>query len=553
MASEKDVVKAQNAAAQAATQARNEQQALDYFNAMDNFYLRQYSDEVNKTLRDQIQADQYTDALKIADMQRDAQLRAFDQSEQRYLDQLEFNQKEFEAAKAGINTRYDETLRSYDDKLTDQQRAYDQEVAQGYFDQQSIQRKQDQLEAELGPGGFQARQDALSLNKARDQLKLRADQRQASLDRQRGLLTEERADITSQQNEIRNLRVQADAMRQNREFAADLEETRAQINRDSQLANLAFDRQGQRIETLQRVGQAKAMGRKGVSATRTLQTTLALSGLNAARLTNQAFFAQKEFESTQDAVANRKAAIGIEDQMSRIREGTALERLSTQNRRLTIQDSFDTATRQAEIDADARTASALDTEQSLLSDILGKNYSNQAADYQQKLDQISYALGLSAEQLEMNKGRLADSIVSAAASLDSQLLQLEQSKFKADYNAHAARMLPPEFGPDPRPPYDVPLPEYVEPRPGAAPAPAYQAQYVAPQQPSGLATGLAIGGAALGIAATPFTLGASALAGASAGATGLFGMTAGALGATGAALGGAGAAASQAAGLMYKY
>ena len=42
MASEKDVVKAQNAAAQAATQARNEQQALDYFNAMDNFYLRQY-------------------------------------------------------------------------------------------------------------------------------------------------------------------------------------------------------------------------------------------------------------------------------------------------------------------------------------------------------------------------------------------------------------------------------------------------------------------------------------------------------------------------------
>ena len=59
MATEKDVVKAQNAAAQAATQARNEQQALDYFNAMDNFYLRQYSDEVNKELSDKIKEDQF--------------------------------------------------------------------------------------------------------------------------------------------------------------------------------------------------------------------------------------------------------------------------------------------------------------------------------------------------------------------------------------------------------------------------------------------------------------------------------------------------------------
>jgi len=44
-----DAVKAQNAAALAQQQQRSEQQALDYFNAMDNFYIRQYSDEVNKS------------------------------------------------------------------------------------------------------------------------------------------------------------------------------------------------------------------------------------------------------------------------------------------------------------------------------------------------------------------------------------------------------------------------------------------------------------------------------------------------------------------------
>ena len=69
-----------------------------------------------------------------------------------------------------------------------------------------------------------------------------------------------------------------------------------------------------------RVGQAKARGRKGRSADRTLQTTLALSGVNVARLTNQAFFAQQEFSGAQAAIANRKAAIGFEDEISKIRE-----------------------------------------------------------------------------------------------------------------------------------------------------------------------------------------------------------------------------------------
>ena len=74
-------------------------------------------------------------------------------------------------------------------------------------------------------------------------------------------------------------------------------------------------------------------------------------------------------------------------------------------------------------------------------------------------------------------------------------------------------MLPPEFAADAKAPYDVPLPKYIEPRPGAAPAPAYQAQYVPPPTQSGLSQALMIGGAALSVAAIPFTLGASLGAG----------------------------------------
>ena len=119
MASQKDVVKAQNAAATAAQQQRSEQQALDYFNAMDNYYLRQYQDKVNKKYTDKIQKDQFRDALLVSDMRKDAQLRAFDQSEERYREQLNINQAEFERAKDNLDRSFEETLQSYEGQTRD--------------------------------------------------------------------------------------------------------------------------------------------------------------------------------------------------------------------------------------------------------------------------------------------------------------------------------------------------------------------------------------------------------------------------------------------------
>ena len=548
MASQKDVVKAQNAAAQAATQARNEQQALDYFNAMDNFYLRQYQDEVNKTLTDKIQKDQFKDALTISDMKKDAQLRAFDLSEERYRDQLEINQAEFERAQGNIDSQFDSTLRSYEDQIGDQERAFEREEAQAAFDERSITRQRDQAISQFDT---QTRRDDLSITRARDQLNQRQSFRDAAQARQSGLLQQDRADIDTQTQEIQNIRVQSDLIRQNREAAVDLEEARALLNRDSQLSNIAFQKQGQRIETLARVGQSKARGRKGRSADRSLQTTLALSGINIARLTNQAFYVQEEFSGTQAAVANRKAAIGFEDEISKIRETSALEQLGTRGQRLTTQDTYETATRAAEAKGDLTEQERLDTQRTLLADIGKSQLDFATGETDQQLEQIAYAMGVSKEQLTMNKERLGASLVSAVATLDDQLLALDQARYKADYNAHAARMLPPEFAPDAKAPYDVPLPEYIEPRPGAAPAPAYQAQYIPPPTQSGLGQALMIGGAALSVAAIPFTAGASAaLAGGASGTAGLGsalglsstlgGLTVGGAMATGTALGGLG-------------
>ena len=548
MASQKDVVKAQNAAAQAQAQARNEQQALDYFNAMDNFYLRQYQDVQNKTLTDKIQKDQFKEALTISDMKKDAQLRAFDLSEERYRDQLEINQAEFERAQGNLDSQFDSTLRSYEDQIGDQERAFEREEARAAFDERSITRQRDQAISQFDT---QTRRDDLSITRARDQLNQRQSFRDAAQARQSGLLQQDRADIDTQTREIQNIRVQSDLIRQNREAAVDLEEARALLNRDSQLSNIAFQKQGQRIETLARVGQSKARGRKGRSADRSLQTTLALSGINIARLTNQAFYVQEEFSGTQAAVANRKAAIGFEDEISKIRETSALEQLGTRGQRLTTQDTYETATRAAEAKGDLTEQERLDTQRTLLADIGKSQLDFATGETDQQLEQIAYAMGVSKEQLTMNKERLGASLVSAVATLDDQLLALDQARYKADYNAHAARMLPPEFAPDAKAPYDVPLPKYIEPRPGAAPAPAYQAQYIPPPTQSGLGQALMIGGAALSVAAIPFTAGASAaIAGGAAGTAGLGsalglsstlgGLTVGGAMATGTALGGLG-------------
>jgi len=542
---EPDIVKAQNAAALAQEQQRKEQQALDYFNAMDTYYLRQYQDKVTKTLSDEIAADQFKDALTISDQRKDAQLRIFDESERRYRDQLEFNQDAYDTSKRRLGSQYDDFVRGYQDQLYDQDRAFDDELAQASFDKRALDQRKDQLSAQFGEGGLQRRQDQLSLDSARSVLTQRAAARTTDALRQSSLqqaeeqfqaqtVGSEESAIQRQRELIQQTRVQKDLILSNLRKQADLEELRAITNRDSQLSEIAFNRQGQRIESLRTIGKVRASGRKGRSAERSINTSLALSGINVARLTQQVFFVNQQFEQAQAATQIRRDDIGYQDALERLNEADAVAQLDKSQFDLTAKSGFDTTTRNAqntaatalrsaEAEADAREQERLQNQSSLYDDLALNQFAIGTDEADLQIDRLSYALGLSAEQLTMNKDRLADSLISGVTSLDEQLLALEKAKYQADYNAHAARMLPPEFAPDARTPYDVPLPEYLEPRPGAAPAPAYMGQYVAPPSPSGLSQALMIGGAALSVAAIPFTLGASGVFGTGATIAGITG------------------------------
>ena len=178
---QKDAIKAQNAANVAQEQVRKEQQALNYFNAMDNYYLRQYQDEQNKAIGDEIQKQEFQDAQIVADLKKDSQLRAFDLSEQRYREQLEINQAEYGRARDNLGRQFDSTVRQIDEQLVDQQRAYDIELAQASFSADEAQRAR---AAAFDEYGLRTREDALSIDRARDQLTRRGSIRDAGTARQ---------------------------------------------------------------------------------------------------------------------------------------------------------------------------------------------------------------------------------------------------------------------------------------------------------------------------------------------------------------------------------
>jgi hypothetical protein len=124
-------VKYMNAANEAALEFQEEQSVRNYYQAMDNYYLNQYETEVTTELQDAQLKQQFEDSLKISDAQKEAQLQAYDLSEQRYRTQLQLNQRAYDETSENLNRRLGVTVDQYYDQFTDQQNAFQQQAARG--------------------------------------------------------------------------------------------------------------------------------------------------------------------------------------------------------------------------------------------------------------------------------------------------------------------------------------------------------------------------------------------------------------------------------------
>ena len=568
-------VKYANAANEAALEFQEEQSVRNYYQAMDNYYLNQYETEVTTELQDAQLKQQFEDSLKISDAQREAQLQAYDISEQRYRTQLQLNQRAYDETSENLNRRLGVTVDQYYDQFTDQQNAFQQQAARSAIDARGQQNIIDFADDEFSIAEEQNRRaEVLERRSLLQESGLLGEQkirdtalRQAETDS----ITAQRTQIEDTKNVQANIRlkqqeqlqIDKDQVQKLKDLAA-TEDLDAQLAFEQTLSNIAFQKQDQRLQGIQQKGKARARGRKGKSAERTINTTAALTGLSVAKLTNAAFFATEQRENQKSAYQTRTEQlalqedslkikgdmIGFEEQLEAIQRAAATSQLDAREDRSTADADF-TAAQRKQRDAEVSQQLLETSDKRTLADsIAGLARDRQQEGAKLAIETIAQNIGFSAEQFELNAERLGASIISEADSVEEQLNRLEQQKYEADFNAFAARMLPPRFADDALAPYEIPTPEYIKPQPGAAPvgaSPMIKIQQKQERQ-SGLSKALAIGGAVLSVAAIPFTAGASLAA---AGVTGLGFLGTSAAAATGIGLSTAGAAANMASKYTY--
>ena len=208
----------------------NKAQALtNYGVSLNQFYSQQYQNKVERDLKDAAAKDQYKLNMRIRDQREEAKLEAYERSENRFIDQLIFNEQAEKIALEGEDRVFQERILAT---------AFQTDELNLQYRKQVIDSKFSFDEAERGitnaADSFTNEEALITLDY--DRQKKQAEEGQKKID------------LREEQN-------RADA------------NTQAYENR---------------LKQIRSEGQVRAAGRKGVSAKRALQSVQALSGVNAA-------------------------------------------------------------------------------------------------------------------------------------------------------------------------------------------------------------------------------------------------------------------------------
>ena len=357
----------------------------------------------------------YIDMMKQRDIQMNAALEAFKGSQEMVANQLAFNQQ-----------GADRALRDADTVLADR-------LAQAEFQSREIDfREQEQgmdtaaQLAELDVNEFQAEQ----------QFRLT----QAEAQRQRNI-----SDLAT------NLTFE----RQNSEALFELRTRQSET---------AFQEQQVQIQSILSKGQARSLGRIGVSSDRTGQTIMALAGINTTKLNRDLLRFETE-ESAQAKFRERTKDIGLQESADRQKS------------------AVDSATAQRNI-SNAKT--------------------NIARSRAQEMQIISN------NRLSMSREELGETLLSALNGYEQTKEQIFLDKFQADAQAYGQLMTEPQFVDPPKEPFKIPKIDYIPP-PLPLEVPKGPNVYQPPQKKTSIfGKILQIGGMVTSLASIPLTMGASA-------------------------------------------
>ena len=272
-----------------------------------------------------------------------------------------------------------------------------------------------------------------------------------------------------------------------REFREQLKQNNLSRKNDGSEARKAqFD---ETIKQIQESGAMRARGQIGKSAKRAISTSRALSGINQQQLEDNLYFSQQKLESQRRTIkADRDRTLG-----SKFKKVEGFNKMSIK--------------RAAKVGGTLGLQAAESRKKTKLS----KKQIRREQDY------ISQQLGITQEEFDMSREKLAESIQSAAAQSELKLKNIVTKEFEAKGQAYAAKMIKPRFGGAQPVPYQAPKTSFVMPTP-APKTPMMQGSMgrAASRPASGGSVALGIGAAALSIGAGFATGGtATALMGAS--------------------------------------
>lgn len=364
-----------------------------------------------QAIQEEMAREGFINQMKQRDIQMNAQLEAFERNQQFIANQLKYNEAGAQRAVKDADTILADRVTQVD---------FQREALDLQQQEQNLDTATAKAQAELTD--FQLDQDKRLTDAEADRNKITAD---------------EAARIQFEQ-----------------------QQSSANYQLKQRKAEAAYAQQQVQLQTIAQRGQQRAMGRKGVSASRAEQTILALAGVNTTRLTQELL----RFETEESKQAKlRGEARTLSEQQATDAQTTAKKR------------------------AQARVN-------------VGK------AETKLKVTRAEEIQTIATNRLEMNRRELGETLISALNGYEQSKEQIFLDKFQADTNAYAQRMLEPQFADAPKEPFKLPKIKFEAPPP---PLEIPKGDTPQPQKRSTLSQLLTIGGMVASAVAVPMTGGAS--------------------------------------------
>ena len=332
--------------------ANKEIRQRDYEQRLNNYYSQEFQNKVNKEVSEKQAKDSFKMNMRIRDIREDARLQVFEKAENRFVDQLIFNEQAEKIALSGEENVFNERI-----------------LATAFqTDELALQHRKQVIDSKFEYGrANRGIQDAItSAQTSKALLKLGQQQQKKSTEQDKLAAEKNVEKINEQQQSLK--------------IKGELIQSEANVKQ--------YENQLKQIEA---EGQERARGRVGASAQRALQSIQAISGVNTALIADQLLKSERGLEIEKTIMqANKDVAEGtLELVQGRLgKEGFIKRESKIRRQQVTDQKKSKVADLKATKKLVAKSLGISETQFSMNKEQLGRSLLSAADAYERNIKKI---------------------------------------------------------------------------------------------------------------------------------------------------------------------